>query len=78
MVRLELPGEVPEGTGLAGRIAGLLSRQPPEAVVRVLIHGRLPEGERASLRASAVRTLAPASMNVSIRLAADPLFRIDT
>jgi DNA repair exonuclease SbcCD nuclease subunit len=78
MVRLELRGEERGRIGLVERLAGLLSRQHPQAVVRLLIHGSLPESDRATLRAAAVRAIAPASMNVSIRLAEDPLFRLDT
>jgi len=74
MVKLELSGDGLDAT----RLAALLGRQHPQAVVRLRIHGRLAEQQLTTLRAVALRALVPPSMNVSIRLADDPLFRVDT
>jgi hypothetical protein len=78
MVQVDLNAERVGGKGLGPLLASLLGRQHPDAVVRLKIHGRAPEGGRTMLRAAALRALAPPTMNVSVRLAEDPAFRIDT
>jgi DNA repair exonuclease SbcCD nuclease subunit len=78
MVQLDLPADRLERLGLAPTLANVLGRQHPDAVVRLKIHGRPPDGSGTVLRAAALRGLAPPTMNVSVRLAGDPTFRCDT
>jgi hypothetical protein len=78
MVQLDLPGDRLNRMGLAPALANVLGRQHPDAVVRLKIHGRPPRGSATVLRAATLRGLAPPTMNVSVRLAADPTFRCDT
>jgi hypothetical protein len=78
MVQIDLPAAGLGGAGFAPALTSLLGRQPPDAVVRLKIHGRAPEGSGLVLRAASVRALAPPTMNVSVRLAEDPTFRLDT
>jgi DNA repair exonuclease SbcCD nuclease subunit len=78
MVQLDLSAARLDGQGLAPAVSSLLGCQHPEAVVRLRIHGRPPAGSEAVLRAASLRGLAPPTMNVSVRLAGDPTFRLET
>jgi len=78
MVQIELCSSQLEGPGLRSALGDLLARQHPDAVVRLKLVGRLPLGSDAVLRAAALRALAPATLNVSVRWTGDPTFRIDT
>jgi hypothetical protein len=78
MVQVELDADRIDGKGLGPVLMSLLDRQHPDAVVRLKIHGRAPERDRPLLRAAALRALVPPTMNLSVRLAGDPTFRVDT
>jgi len=78
MVQLELSSSQLDGPGLRAALGDLLARQHPDAVVRLKLVGGLPVGSDAVLRAAALRALAPATLNVSVRWTGDPMFRIDT
>lgn len=78
MVALELTPADLDGARLRSALGDLLGRQPPDAIVRLKLQGPLPAGSEAVLRAAALRALAPASLNVSVRWTGDPLFRVDT
>jgi DNA repair exonuclease SbcCD nuclease subunit len=66
MVTLELDADPHRGAELRTTVAGLLGRLPPDAVVRLRVLGEPTEAARRSLRADSLRSLAPASMNVSV------------
>jgi DNA repair exonuclease SbcCD nuclease subunit len=78
MVQLDLSAAGLSGRGLVPALSSVLGRQHPDAVVRLKIHGRPPDGSGAVLRAASLRGLAPPTMNISVRLAGDPTFRCDT
>jgi len=78
MVQLELRADRVDGSGLTAALSGLLARQHPEAIVRLKVRGRAPGGLPTGLRAGEVRALVPPTMNVSVRWAEDPTFRVDT
>ncbi len=78
MVQLDLSADRLDGESLAPALSSVLGRQHPDAVVRLKIHGRPPDDNGAVLRAASLRGLAPPTMNVSVRLAGDPTFRIET
>jgi exonuclease SbcD len=78
MVQLDLPAAGLDGRGLAPALSSVLGRQHPDAVVRLKIHGRPIGVGDPVLRAASLRALVPSTMNVSVRLADDPTFRVDT
>jgi DNA repair exonuclease SbcCD nuclease subunit len=78
MVQLDLGIDRVDGSFLARTLPDLLHAQPPDAIVRLKIHGR-PRGDGpAGLRAAAVRSVIPPTMNVSVRWTGDPAWRLDT
>jgi len=78
MVQVELRADRVNGSGLTPVLSGLLVRQHPDAIVRLKVLGRAPGGLLTGLRAETVRALVPPTMNVSVRLAGDPTFRVET
>jgi exonuclease SbcD len=78
MVQLDVEAERLAGPHVGPALTSLLCRQHPDAVVRLRLHGRVPEGGWPVLRAAALRALVPPTMNVSVRLAEHPGFRVDT
>jgi DNA repair exonuclease SbcCD nuclease subunit len=66
MVDLELPVTGTSGTELTNRVKDCLSRLDPESVVRIRIVGNPSQDALSALGASALRALAPPTMNVSL------------
>jgi exonuclease SbcD len=73
MVQIDVDAERLAGRDVGPVLTGLLHRQHPDAVVRLRLHGRVPESGRPVLRAAALRALVPPTMNVSVRLAGECL-----
>ena len=76
MVQLDLGADRVDGAFLVRTLPSLLRAHPPDAIVRLKVHGRpLPD---AGLRVRAVRSVIPPTMNVSVRWTGDPAWRLDT
>jgi DNA repair exonuclease SbcCD nuclease subunit len=67
MVRVDLRTDGMSPADLRSSIERMLARLPDDAVVRVNLLGDLPEASRAVIAASALRVLAPATMNITVR-----------
>jgi DNA repair exonuclease SbcCD nuclease subunit len=78
MALVSLPAERLAGPALRPTLSTVLARQSPNAIVRIRIDGRGTGGLPVQLRADTLRTLAPSTMNVSVRWSEDPTFRIET
>jgi DNA repair exonuclease SbcCD nuclease subunit len=76
MVQVDLGADRVDGSFVERTLPNLLRAQPPDAIVRLKVHGR-PSPD-ASLRAAAVRSVIPPTMNVSVRWTGDPAWRLDT
>lgn len=57
---------------LARRVAAAVEEAPLDAVLRLVVRGRLEDGARAVLGAERLRAAAPAEMNVEVLLADEP------
>jgi len=66
MVVEEISVDRISGAELSGRLATLLGRLPPHAVVQIRIRGTAQVDARQVLSAAYMRTLAPATMNVEL------------
>ena len=78
MVQVDLPARRLEAQGPASILKTIVTRQHPESVVRLKICGRPAEACLSRWRTAEVRRHVPPTMNLSVRLAADPTFRIET
>ncbi len=67
MVQFDFRGEGLSGGKLRQEISNRLHRAPANAVVRIRIHGSLREEAISSIRAEAIRSVAPPRMNVEVR-----------
>jgi DNA repair exonuclease SbcCD nuclease subunit len=57
---------------LRARVREAVDRAPPDAVLRLLVQGKIPDPARTELAAPTLRALAPATMNVDVVLADEP------
>ncbi len=71
MLVLDVDGDALDARALAARIAARLVACPTAAVVRLDVRGHPVPGATAALHAARVRALAPATMNVEVRLPDD-------
>lgn len=68
MVMRDLQARAVGAATLESRIRDVVERVPADAVLRLRVHGVLDERARATLTAANLRSLAPPSMNVDVRL----------
>ncbi len=57
-----------EDGGLVSRIGAAIAESPPDAVLRLRVHGQLDAKARQAIRADQIRSLTPSSMNVEVVL----------
>ena len=65
MIDLDIDGKGLDGSRLAERARRALGSLDPDAIVRLTVRGR-PESEETALSAASLRSLAPATMTVSL------------
>jgi exonuclease SbcD len=78
MVQVDLRAHRLLAMGPARALSSVLRRQHPEAIVRLKLHGPVPDGSLRALRTDALRAAIPSTMNVSVRWTEDPTWRLDT
>jgi DNA repair exonuclease SbcCD nuclease subunit len=71
MATLTLRAQEIEGDHIENVLEESLSALDPDAVVRIRVEGRISQEARGLLTAERLRRIAPASMNVSLRVVSD-------
>ena len=68
MTQLELNAGGMKADALKLWLQETLKPLPPDSVVNIMIHGRLPDDSLAILNAESLRSLTPAAMNLTVSL----------
>jgi exonuclease SbcD len=66
MVFADVDGEGASEAALTRRVTAALTQAPADAVLRIRVHGRVPDGGRGVLSAASLRAQAPPGMNVDV------------
>ncbi len=75
MAVVEVDAEAASGPSLARRLEAALREAPPDAVLRLRVHGRLQGEARSVLSARRLRSVAPPDLNVDVVFADEPRLR---
>jgi DNA repair exonuclease SbcCD nuclease subunit len=75
MAVVELEADGASGTVLARRLHAALDEAPPDAVLRLRVHGRVGDDARGVLSARRLRSVAPPDMNLEVVFADEPRAR---